>query len=447
VAAPTANVINPTPVWTQSINDSGSPIWFSSPGVGNLDGKGPAVIVGNEKGSIYAFHVSDGSPVAGWPYKQAYSVQSTPAVGVVAGTPHVFLGVGTSATFRQGGYLAINSTGKLAWFRNPIGVMSSLAFGHLQGVGDVVGGSMAQSQWAMSGKTGTYNKGFPWFQADTNFSSPALADLNDDGHDEIIEGGDSTKGVAHGYSYQSGGHIRILSYRGNSGQAQPNGGLKCQYNTTQVVQSSPAVGGFLAGGATGIVVGTGDYYKNPSDNHKLIAINTSCKKIWSRDLGSSTHPSPAIADVDGDGTLDVVSDGQAGGVFALNGTNGATKWHFTEPFSAQGSITTFQAPGAKFQYVLVPTSHGLYVLDGRNGSQVEILATNVQLRNSATATADPDGSLGVTIAGISSGHSVVEHFAVTGSKGVLTAATYGAWPMFHHDPQLTGYAPHVATAP
>ena len=431
-------VLNTTPTWSHTENDSNQPVWFGSPGVATLGGR-LAVVLGTEQGAIYAYNVDDGSTVPGWPAKVADPIFSTPASGTVNGSTEVFVGVGTSAAPRKGGYLALTETGKQAWYSTPDGDMSSMAFGPIQTQADVVGASMSQHQYAINAATGHTLKGFPWFEADTNFSSPALANLGGDGHDEIIEGGDSTHGLAHNYTYTNGGHIRILSHTGMSGHQYPTQALQCQYNTTQVVQSSPAVGGFLKGGKTGIVVGTGDFYKNASDNDKVIAVNTACHKVWSRTLGGSSHPSPALADVNGDGTLDVIANSNAGDVWALNGADGSVIWKTQVPKTTYGGATTFQVPGQNYQDVLIASTHGLYVLDGRNGDILQQLAGNVAMRNSATVTADPDGSIGVTIAGIVSGsRTQIEHFVVAGSSGVTTVQTTGAWPMFHHDPQLTG---------
>jgi hypothetical protein len=80
-------------------------------------------------------------------------------------------------------------------------------------------------------------------------------------------GGDQTAGLGAGQTYTNGGHLRILTAQGNQ---------ICRADTNQVVDSSPAVGGFLAGGATGIVVGTGSYYPGVSDTDTLKAYNTHC---------------------------------------------------------------------------------------------------------------------------------------------------------------------------
>jgi outer membrane protein assembly factor BamB len=192
----------------------------------------------------------------------------------------------------------------------------------------------------------------------------------------------------------------------------------------------------------GIVTGTNTFYSGASDTDKLIAINSSCKKVWSKSLNGVSWPSPALADLQGNGKLDVVTQSENGTVYALNGADGSTIWTHDDGTSGWGSVTTFQAPGADFQYVLVPTDGGVQVLDGRDGSLVTTLGQGENNdgyvgrdRNSATVTADPNGSIGITIAG---GDSII-HYEVDGTSGVTSVQTKGAWPMYHHDPQLTGF--------
>ena len=125
------------------------------------------------------------------------------------------------------------------------GVMSSMAVGNLQGRLAVVGGSMGQVQYAMDARTGAVLPGFPWFQADDNFTTPALADVNGDGRNEIIEGGDQSPGISYGTVYKKGGHMRVLRDTGYYGHSQPNAGLICEKTPNQTMPSSPAVGRFL----------------------------------------------------------------------------------------------------------------------------------------------------------------------------------------------------------
>ena len=83
-----------------------------------------------------------------------------------------------------------------------------------------------------------------------------------------------------------------------------------------------------------------------------------------------------MADVEGDGQLDVVEGtdtGTSGSVWVLDGATGATIWH--EPVVARviGSVVTADLTGDGYQDLLVPTIHGVEVLDGRTGAEVTVL--------------------------------------------------------------------------
>jgi len=439
--------------WERVFNSKS--ITTGSPGVGYFDDEGPSLVVGTFDGLAVAVHASDGTTVDGWPYRtsKGVAIVSTPSVSGAGTDARVFFGVGTAAARTKGGYLALKGNGSKAWYRQVHllpnskgeirGVMSSLSVGNLYTGDDVIGGSMGQMQLAMKASNGQTLPGFPWLQADTNFSTPALADVySDSTRDYIFEGGDSTAGRSYYQTYKNGGHIRILSPKGNRGKKAPNEGLVCQLNTDQVVQSSPAVGKFLANNKVGVVVGTGVYYKNASDTNRIIAMSARCKKAWSTKLDSDTRNSPALADVTGRGTLDVVTVTHKGTVYALNGTNGHVIWKRALGKTTNGSVTTFKAPNGDYQIVLAPTQGGLYLLDGRDGSTITRVG-DFRLQSSATVTRDPDGSIGITIAGgvrQSGGYKgIVQHYRVTGSN-VATIDTPGSWPMFHHDPKLSGWA-------
>ena len=97
------------------------------------------------------------------------------------------------------------------------GVLASLTVGNYAGGYGVEAGSLGQNTYALGAGNGAMLGGFPWFQADSVFSTAAVADLYADGNNELISGGDSTAGVAYGQTYSNGGHIRILSSAGNAG--------------------------------------------------------------------------------------------------------------------------------------------------------------------------------------------------------------------------------------
>ena len=435
--------------WTSGpfTGDAGQPIAESSPIVATLDNAGPAAVVGDRTGFVYAYHLADGSRVPGWPANDGGApIDSTPSVARLANErlDSVFVGAGNAQYPSRGGYQAFGPSGSRRWATAVVepptdpqpagGVQASLTVANLQGGTDVVAGSLDQQSYALSASNGSVLQGWPFFSADSVFSTAAAGDLYGTGHTEIVLGGASTAGFAFGQTYQNGGHLRILNSRG---------GLICHSDTNQEVDSSPAVGSFLTGGATGIAIGTGSFYPGASDTNALKAFDTRCNAMWSDRLDGSTSSSPAVAAVEGNGSLQVVEgtdNGVGGSVWVLNGTDGRPIWHQAVIGRVIGSVVTADLTGAGYQDLLVPTVRGVEVLDGRTGAQVTVLSPFEGFQNAPLVTRDPNGTIGITVAGYN-GHNegVIDHYEITGSNGAVAVGT-GAWPMFHHDPQLTGFA-------
>ena len=453
-----AQTLTFTSIWSQSVTD-GRPISTSSPNLAVLNGA-PAVVVGDQGGDIDAFSLGSGAPVPGWPASTGgIPVESTPSVASLsAGSPNdtVFVGAGTAATPHEGGYEAFKADGAKLWsvgIHNPgasfvSGIVASLAVGDLQGGTDVVAPSIGQQEDAISAATGRVLAGFPWFDGDGDYATPALADLYGGGKNEIVNGGGQTAGLAFEVHYTQGGHVSVAAPTGNAGTKSPNGGLLCTYNPNESVESSPAVGPFLAanaegGGSEGIAVGTGDYFPGASDSGVVLAVNSHCKLMWTTKLDGLTSSSPALANLSGTGPLAVVegTDNQRGGgsVYALNGTNGSVIWH--QKINGEvigGVVTTNLGPGD--EDVIVASTGGAWVLDGRTGQILATVQRGVGLQNCALVTDDPNGSVGVTLAGYNAhDQGVVDHYELVGSKGSIVDAP-GSWPMFHHDPSLSGNA-------
>ncbi len=434
--------------WTAGpfTQDTGNPIAESSPIVANLDAAGPAVVVGDRTGYLYALHLADGSPVTGWPVSdQGVPIDSTPSVAALGGAPldSVFVGTGNAQRPNVGGYVAYGPNGQLLW-RTPVtdpasdgrptaGVQASLTVANLQGGTDVFAGSLDQESYALDAANGATLPGWPFFTADSVFSTAAVGDLYGTGQEELVLGGASSTGFALGLNYAQGGHVRVLNAQGKQ---------IYDYDTNQEVDSSPAIGDFLAGGATGIVVGTGSFYPGASDTDTLKAFSTRLgPPVWSVTLDGLTKSSPALATVEGGSQLYVVEGtdtGTSGSVWALNGATGATVWHQPVVGRVIGSVVAADLTGAGYQDLLVPTVHGVEVLDGRAGAEVTVLGRTLGFQNSPLVTDDPNGTVGITIAGYNgSNQGVVQHYDIPGSNGALAVGP-GAWPMFHHDPQLSG---------
>ena len=436
------NVTSPTPAFAQPAtsalafsqmwstgplaDDEGEPIAESSPMVADLDGE-PAAVVGDRTGYLYAYHLADGSAVPGWPVSDGGApIDSTPSVSALGPGPldTVFIGAGNAQSPDVGGYEAYAPSGQRLWLtavsdpstdpHPAYGVQASLTVADLQGGTDVFAGSLDQETYALGAADGAVLEGWPFFSADSVFSTAATGDLYGTGQQELVMGGASTAGLAMGQSYANGGHVRVLDAQG---------ALIYDYDTNQEVDSSPAVGGFLAGGATGIVVGTGSYWPGASDTDTLKAFTTRLGLVWSDTLDGHTSSSPALADVEGDGQLDVVEGtdtGTSGSVWVLDGATGATIWH--EPVVARviGSVVTADLTGAGYQDLLVPTIHGVEVLDGRTGAEVTVLGPDLGFQNSPLVTDDPNGTVGITIAGYDGDNEgVVQHYEIPGSDGAL----------------------------
>ena len=440
--------------WTTGqLPDAGGPIALSSPVPASLGGQA-SMVVGDRHGNLFAFHLGGSSATApsGWPTtNESGPIDSTPSIATSGGSTSVLVGSGNDGDPGPGGYSAFNSTGSQQWFTQvadppsdtaPVGgVQAGLAVGSLQSGGlDAVAGSLGQVSYALDASNGAPLTGWPFLNTDSTHSTAALADLYGTGQTEIIDGGDQSAGQGDGQEFGDGGHLRILSAEGNQ---------ICRADTDQVVDSSPAVGGFLAGGATGIVVGTGGFFPNASDTDTLKAYDNRCRLQWSTVLDGDTFSSPALSDVLGNGSLQVVEGTDrtvyGGSIWVLDAATGRKIWEVNGINRVIGSVVTADLSGAGYDDVIVPTIAGTLVLDGRTGAQIADLSPNLGLQNSPLVTDDPNGSVGITLAGYTSsplspaGAGEIDHYEISGSSGA-TAVGGPAWPMFHHDPQLTGNA-------
>lgn len=432
-----------TLVWKQPISDGGgsSSINSSSPNQAELTG-GPSVVVGDSSGHVYAYHLATGSSVPGWPKDVGAAVTSTPSM--VETTPGstvdtVLVGTGNFASGCVGGYQWLYPDGaqELVKATNPVydtkcaanGVQASMAVGTLQGQIATVAGSLGQETYAMNAASRAVLSGFPWFQGDTNYDTPAIGHVLGTGANQIVEGGASTAGVAYGKTYTDGGHIRILTSAG---------GLVCEDTTDESIDSSPAVGPFLGGGATGIVAGTGPTYPDAAQRDDVIAVGTACNQVWADKLAGTTgFSSPALADVLGNGQLQVIATTKTGGVYALDGVNGAVLWHTQLRYGIAGSPVTM-ALATGHQDVVVASVAGIDILTGTDGALlVKTVTTTTSFENSPLITVDANGTIGITLAGHQASGSIVYHYEVRTSSAVRVEGT-DTWPQFHHDPQLTG---------
>lgn len=502
----------PTPsvqlIWSRNLDQWSLPnvVAQSSPVEAFLGGPSnaptPDVVVGDRSGNLFALDLATGhnllnnTPVL---FKSQLPIDSPPSSTILPSASYstVFVGLGNrgASCSSIGGYLAVTHTGGTFWHKqgsNPVTdtlcahstVMSGITLAALQGgVLDAVAPSLGQGETAFTAATGTPLKGWNfWYQADSSVSTPAVARLNPSSSTlSVIEGGDSTAGLSYGVTYQNGGHVRIIKAAGNGGTLGP-GGTVCSWDTYanggQIVESSPAVGNFLpkAQGTVGIASGMG-YYPGPptfgGSSNTVFVLNSSCQKIW-RSLTDYETDSPILADVTGSGKLDVIvgtqdvsKDGGAatanGSVYAFDAATGQQLWH-VHTGAVIGSPVAADLTGSGYADVVVNTVDadtgygGTQIIDGKTGAVVwrNISANNPDIvgQNSPLITADPNGTIGLTIAGYAgelpgSSHcpgsqqgiclaSEVAHYELPGSSSTWLTHPLTSWLEFHHDTQLSG---------
>ena len=436
-------------VWRVELRDgSHGRVALGSPSLATLSG-GPAVVFGDRSGRVYALNLATGDPVPGWPKRVGVPVTSTPSALKIPGSPYdeVLVGTGNASEPCAGGYEWLRPTGAGGLLRAPNppsdhtcgadGVFAGIAVGTLDGVTAAVAGTLGQETLAFDAATRRVLPGFPWFQADSDFATPAIADVEGNGANQIVEGGAQHAGRAFGRRYAQGGHIRVLSAAGK---------LLCGDTLDESVNSSPAVGRFLARGAVGIVAGTGPTFPAASQHDEVVAVDAGCREVWARKLAGTTgYESPALADVLGDGQLQVIATTRSGGVYALDGATGATLWHTQLRHDVYGSPVTVGL-GTGRQDVVVATINGFDVLTGEHGQVLDATVEETTgFQNAPLVTKDANGTIGVTLAGYRRSGSVATHFEVVGSDDRNVDGP-GTWPQFHHDPQLTGNAATPITA-
>ena len=429
-------------VWSKDL--PGAPFRASSPVPAHLDASGDSVVVGGLDGSLYAWHLADGSAVSGWPVQLDHPIDSSPAAAAVdaSGYDDVYVGSGTYDSGAGGGYWGVDHTGRVVMHHvgsdpNPAAepVFSAPAVANLDcsATPDVVAGALGQEAYALDAASGQPLPGWPLFTYDTVFSSPAVADVN--GRRLVFEGGDMTS--------IAGGVLRAIDGAGRVVWTDP---------FDDVVTSSPALGDVSGTGSLALAVGSGFYFSQQgrptTASTRLFLVNPATGAVeWSRDLGGYTRPSPAFGDLQGTGRADVVeatqgspTDPNAGEIWAFDGSgNPLPGWPQSTPpgvGAVIGGVTTADLSGHGYDDVLVPTGDGLYVYDGRTGALAASVAVNrIGMQSSPLVTVDPDGSLGVTITGTNTTthDGVVLHYEVSGGS-----IGPDSWPMFHHDAARSG---------
>jgi hypothetical protein len=333
----------------------------------------------------------------------------------------------------------------------------------------VVGG-VSLSQYALNADTGATDLGWPRKTADSTFSSAAVADLDGGDTPVVVAGSDSSAGPGALYDW-NGGVVRA---------EDGTGGVTWVHRNDEVVTSSPAVGD-LEGTGNEVVFGHGRYWSDlePSqDATAVTALHADGTPAWQTSLSGYTPASPALADLDETGVLDVVeptwvAQGQTSGggaVYALD-PNGNVLWGPVtqeyvsgvsgNPASLYGGVATASFTSG-YQDVVFGSTFGWNMIDGRSGALLLPAPTtsadnldgedvdwdgtqaNLSIQGTPLVTPDPVSGMDIVMAGVyapsdpSGDRGFVADYQVQNAP--VTTPGAGTWPMFRHDPQHTGSA-------
>jgi len=310
-----------------NFSGDGSAASFSAPAITDVTGDGQAEIVtATVDGWVMALR-PDGTPLWSADLGET-SIQSSPAVADVTGEgrPDVVVGTldgrvvlldgATGATVRTFRDGGIQGCLPLCF---PRGFHSTPALGDVDGDGrrDIVASSYNHFLYAW---TATGRLIFRRDLYDTSWSSPVIADVDRDGANEIIVGSD-VEASNHVLGGPDGGILWVVDGRGVELPGYP------KRFPGQVIWSSPAVADLDGDGNLDIVVGSGVYFPDPA-GRQVIAVTARTGRAlpgWPVPTDGRVMSSPAIGDLTGDGRPEVVVASEGGYLSALD-ADGRLRW-------------------------------------------------------------------------------------------------------------------------
>jgi len=231
-------------------------------------------------------------------------------------------------------------------------------------------------------------------------STPAVGDMDGDGDLDVLFG-DGYKGT-YSSEHNPGGNLYCLD--------GPTGTLRWKITTTtypEVVDASPALHDFDDDGDLEVIIGTGDgnIYFIDGDENSTGVIEPF--EMTTFNMNSEIHSSAVIADVDGDGSYEIIVGANSGAIACLSyspPTTVSLKWIDTLdgaivsspavagnmhdpapwPFFCQNNMrSNFYPPTDTALFVFVSTLNGkIYKISGINGELTDSIRLGFHIHTS-----------------------------------------------------------------
>jgi len=177
---------------------------------------------------------------------------------------------------------------------------------------------------------------------------------------------------------------------------------KWTHVTGGIVRSSPAVADLNRDGSLEVLVGSNDEY--------LYCINHEGGLIWSYNLTYEIDSSPIVADLDSDGSLEVLIGSTDRHIYCISHT-GILEWAYeTENRIASSSPAVADLGGDGLLEVLIGSSDGyVYCINNTGGLEWRYQTDSYVYSSPAVADLDNDGSLEVLIGSMDSYLYCISH--------------------------------------
>ncbi|UCC50735.1 MAG: VCBS repeat-containing protein [Anaerolineaceae bacterium] len=501
--------VRPLPATSCPWSSSDTYCHLSSPALADITGDGKQeIVVGTNNGYVLVYR-HDGSLVWQKDIGPAFGmsagkqrIASSPAVADIDrdGKMEVVVGAGTihGTICTQGGVIVLEHNGsvKAGWpFKTydndvpPAGcadsVFSTPALGDMDMDGDleIVFGAFDKRLYALH-HDGQLVSGFPpdsyhyarfgWDNlkdqlADTIWSSPALADFNNDGYLEIVIGSDEgsfANTFPGGYENWScpyrvpyspdrcGGSIYAFDRNGQLLEGFP----RYKY---EIIQSTPAVIDINGDGLGEIFIGTGTFHHRnspdkPTQGFRLYGLDQQGNDLpgWQggKVVGGSVPASPSIGDITGDGLPNIVVAAEDKRLYAwhangqlVSGFPMTPRTHFDQVLDPYDTGTTFilaDFTGDGKMEIFLRHAWEIVIVDGRGqqltavhpqGNRPYYYTDGPLWNNPAVGDLDGDGHLEL----------VVQNSKLT-VWDLPTSSALADWPMFKLDAARGGAQEPVA---